>query len=107
MSKTKIMRHVLKWLGIAVATPIVLFLLLAMALYIPAVQNFLVQKTTERLSQETGLSISIERVRLAFPLDLAVHGMQALDGRDTLVAARSLRLDVAFWPLFEGRADIE
>ena len=107
MNKTKIMRHVFKWLGIAVATPIVLFLLLAIALYIPAVQNFLVQKTTERLSQETGLSISIERVRLAFPLDLAVHGVQALDGRDTLVAARSLRLDVAFWPLFEGRADIE
>lgn len=107
MNKRKILGRVLKWGGIVVATPIVLFLLLAIALYIPAIQNFLVQKTTERLSQETGLDVSIERVRLAFPLDLAVHGVQALDGGDTLVAARSLRLDVAFWPLFEGRADIE
>lgn len=107
MSKKTIMRRAFKWIGIAVATPIVLFLLLAIALYIPAVQNFLVQKTTERLSQETGLKVSIEHVRLAFPLDLAVHGVLALDGRDTLVSARSLRLDIAFWPLFEGRADIE
>lgn len=106
MNKKKILRRTAAGLGIAVATPVVLFLMLAVAIYIPPVQDFIVRKTTARLSASTGLDIRIDRVRLAFPLDLAVSGLLAADQGDTLVAARSLRLDVALRPLFSGRADI-
>jgi len=106
MDRTKIFRKTLKWLGVAVAVPVVLFLLLAVALYIPPIQNFIVDKAAARISASTGLDVRIDRVRLAFPLDLAVHGMQALESGDTLLAVRSLRLDVSLLPLFKGRADI-
>lgn len=106
MDRKKFFRRTLKGVGLAVAFPVVLFLLLAIALYIPPIQNFLVHQTAARISASTGLKVSIDRVRLAFPLDLAVHGVQALDKGDTLFSVRSMRLDVSLLPLFQGRADI-
>lgn len=107
MDRTKLFRRTLKGLGLAIVIPIVLFLVLATALYIPPIQNFIVHKAASRISASTGLDVRIDRVRLAFPLDLAVHGVQALDGTDTLLAVRALRLDVSLLPLFHGRADID
>lgn len=96
-----------RWLAAVALTPVALFFVLAIIVYLPPVQQYLADKTCQRLSAETGLDIRIDHVRLAFPLDLAANGFSACEGRDTIVAARSLRLDVAFWPLFRGRADIE
>ena len=47
------------------------------------------------------------RERLAFPLDLAVHHMTAVEKGDTLLNADRLRLNVKLMPLFEGRADVD
>ncbi len=97
----------LKWIAVAVALPIVLFLLLAVLIYIPPVQNFAVHRVAEHLSQTMGMDIRVERVRLAFPLDLALHRVTAIERGDTLLATRSLRLHVKLLPLFEGRADVD
>ena len=101
------MKKALKWLGITVATPIALFLLLAILLYIPPVQNFAVHQVANYLSGNLGMDVRIDKVRLAFPLDLAVHHMTAVEKGDTLLNADRLRLNVKLMPLFEGRADVD
>lgn len=101
------MKKALKWLGITVATPIALFLLLAILLYIPPVQNFAVHQVANYLSGNLGMDVRIDKVRLAFPLDLAVHNMTAVEKGDTLLNADRLRLNVKLMPLFEGRADVD
>ena len=101
------MKKALKWLGITVATPIALFLLLAILLYIPPVQNFAVHRVANYLSGNLGMDVRIDKVRLAFPLDLAVHHMTAVEKGDTLLNADRLRLNVKLMPLFEGRADVD
>lgn len=103
----KPIKKALKWLGIAVATPIALFLLLAILLYIPPVQNFAVHQVANYLSDNLGMDVRIDKVRLAFPLDLAVHHMTAVEKGDTLLNADRLRLNVKLMPLFEGRADVD
>ena len=100
-------KKALKWLGIAVATPIALFLLLAILLYIPPVQNFAVHQVANYLSGNLGMDVRIDKVRLAFPLDLAVHHMTAVEKGDTLLNADRLRLNIKLMPLFEGRADVD
>lgn len=100
-------KKALKWLGITVATPIALFLLLAILLYIPPVQNFAVHQVANYLSGNLGMDVRIDKVRLAFPLDLAVHHMTAVEKGDTLLNADRLRLNVKLMPLFEGRADVD
>ena len=103
----KPIKKALKWLGITVATPIALFLLLAILLYIPPVQNLAMHQVANYLSGNLGMDVRIDKVRLAFPLDLAVHHMTAVEKGDTLLNADRLRLNVKLMPLFEGRADVD
>lgn len=104
MKKT---RKVLKWIFIALVTPIALFLLLAVLIYIPPVQNFVVHKVADEMSERMGMNISIGKVRLAFPLDLALHRLSAIEAGDTLLSVNHARLNVKLLPLFEGRADVD
>lgn len=104
--KIEKMSKALKWIGIIVGTPMVLFLLLALLIYLPPVQNFLVKKATAIASDELGMNVSIERVRLAFPLDLALDKFVAVQGKDTVLAAGSLTADVEILPLFQQVVNI-
>ena len=103
----KIWRRIVVAAGCIVATPIVLFLLLAILIYIPPVQNFAVCKVAAGLSESLGMSVGVERVRLAFPLDLAVHNVLAATPSDTVLDLRALRLSVPLRPLFSGRIDVD
>ena len=47
------------------------------------------------------------RVRLGFPLRLALHEVLAKEQADTLLYARSALLDVRLWPLFSGVVDVD
>ena len=105
--KTQRLPQVLKWLSIIIACPIILFLLLAVTIYIPPIQNWVVDRTASYLSSKTGTRINIDNIRLAFPLDLSVNGMQAIQASDTLLAARNLRLKVKLLPLLHSIVDVE
>ena len=58
------MMRALKWLGIAVLIPILLFALLAVLLYLPPVQNWAVKRVAAIASEKTGMEISVEHVNL-------------------------------------------
>ena len=103
----KYLKKIAKWLCVVVVAPIALFLLLAIMLYIPPIQNFVVHRVAASMSEKMGMDISIDHVRLAFPLDLALHRTIAVEAGDTLLRANSLRLNVKLLPLLEGRADID
>ena len=100
------MRSLFKVLGVVIASPVVAFFVVAILIYLPPVQEIIKNKVTEKLSAESGLNISIEHVRLAFPLDLSLERTKALDGRDTILVADALRLDVKLLPLFQGKVDV-
>ena len=58
-------------LGIAL-TPFLLLGLLFVLVYFPPIQKFAVDKAAGILSEEMDMNVTVERVRLAFPLDLNV-----------------------------------
>ena len=87
-------KSLLKWTCTLALSPIALFLVVALLVYIPPVQQFIVNLAAEKLSESMGMDFRIERVRLAFPLDLALHGVTACEKGDTLLDAQSARLDV-------------
>ena len=53
-------------------TPIILFVILMILLYVPPVQNFIRKQATAIASDATGMNISVERIDLRFPLNLLV-----------------------------------
>ena len=89
-----------------VLTPIILFILLVGLLYIPPIQNYVVDKVADAMSDSTGLSFRVDEVRLAFPLDLKVNGVKADLRGDSVLNVREMKLDLEFFPLFKGQANV-
>lgn len=107
-----------KWLKGALwvlLTPIVLFVILMILLYVPPVQNFIRKQATAIASDATGMNISVERIDLRFPLNLLVRGVQVVQSEadaadvqhpDTLLNLGSLNVSVQAWPLLQGRVEV-
>ena len=102
-----LMKKIMKWIGIAVITPILLFIILAVLLYLPPVQNWAVQKVAAIASEKTGMEISVEHVRLAFPLDLGIEGFKAIKESDTIADIKEMVVDVRLLPLLKKRVVID
>ncbi len=108
------MKKVLKWMGIALLAPVLLVAMLAVSLYIPPIQNWAVKKAASVASEKTGMDISVERVRLQFPLDLRLEGFRMLrqndslpQCKDTIADIRSLVVDVQLWPLLKKQVEVD
>ena len=102
----KILKKAFRCSAFIALSIVMLFLLLAIVVYLPPVQQIIKNKTTEVLSRETGLDIKISKIRLSFPLDLLIDNMSATDRGDTIVAAQQLLLDVKLLPLIEKKIEL-
>ena len=108
------MKKAMKWIGIAVLTPFLLFLILTALLYLPPVQNWAVQKATAIASEKTGMEISIDHISLEFPLDLGINGFRVIKQndslpqiKDTIADVKKFVADVRLLPLFRQRVIID
>ena len=91
----KILKHTLRTLLV-----ILLVLLLVPALlYVPAVQDLARRRAVAYASRTLGMEVSVERIRLAFPLRLTVDNTLLADRTDTLLRCGRLSLNAALWPL--------
>ena len=101
-------RKLLKLFGIATLVVVMLIVVLVGAVYVPPVQRWAVGRVSAALEEKMGLKVDIDEVSLTPFLNLNVGNLRATDAvGDTLILAQRLHLDVAFWPLWEGRADID
>ncbi len=102
------MSRLLKWIGAAVATPIVAAIAAVTALYLPPVQDFAVRKLCEYASEQTGMDIKVDRLRLSPWADLKLDGLTAVDAEgDTVVAARQATVDLRLRDIFKKKVGIE
>lgn len=102
------MKRWIKWIGIILLIPVALVLLLAVLLYVPAFQNFVIREVTHYASKTTGMQIGFDRVRLSFPLDLTLEGVQLIEPpADTLLLLKQLTLSVKPLPLLRKEVVID
>ena len=92
-------RKWIKWVSWILLTPILLFVVLMVLLYVPPVQNFLRKQATSYASEATGMQINVGRIDLRFPLNLLVP--------DTLLTLGSLNVHVQAMPLFKGKIEVD
>ena len=103
------MKKFFKWTGIVLLSPILLFVILAVLLYLPPVQNWAVQRLTAYASGQTGMDISVGHVHLKFPLDLEADDVTVVArgddaptaAGDTIAAIGRAVVDVRLWPLLK------
>ena len=108
------MKKTLKWMGIVALTPILLFIILAVLIYLPPVQNWAVKRVASIASEKTGMEITVDHVNLEWPLDLGVNGFRVIKQNDSLPQVRDtiadighLVADVRLWPLLKKRVIID
>ena len=101
------MRRWIKWIGIVCLIPVVLVLLVSVLLYIPPFQNFAVRQATEYASKATGMQIGIEKIRLSFPLNLTIKGVEVISKADTLLTLQSLGVNIRPLPLLHKQVLVE
>ncbi|MBQ4041321.1 MAG: phage tail protein, partial [Prevotella sp.] len=116
MSNIQANIHMPMWAKVAlgvILTPIVVVVLLAVALYLPPVQKWAVDKASEYASRETGMEISVGGVHLAFPLDLSLEEVKCLKQndslpqvKDTILLVKQAVVDVQLLPLLNSNVVI-
>lgn len=100
-------RKWIKWVSWIILTPILLFVVLMILLYVPPVQNFLRKQATAYASQATGMQINVGRIDLRFPLNLLVRDVEVVQAPDTLLTLASLNVHVQAMPLFKGKIEVD
>lgn len=108
------MKKLLLWTWIVLLTPVLLFLVLMVLLYLPPVQNFAVQRVASFMSERTGTDVGVKRVTLRFPLDLNVKGVRFImpndslpQVRDTVADVENVVANVKLMPLFHKRVVVK
>lgn len=99
-----------KWfrrIAIALFAPWGLLLLLSILIYVPFIQNILKNAVTSYVSTTTGFRVSINKVQLSFPLDLAINGTTVISTTDTLLTADKLVVDVGVIKLLSGEFHVD
>ena len=97
------MKKAFWWILGILLSPVLLFVLLTILIYLPPVQNWLVDKVAAYASEETGMEITVNHVDLSFPLDLGVDGVRVIHQPDTIADVERLVVDVQLLPLFGGK----
>ena len=97
------MKKAFWWILGILLSPVLLFVLLTILIYLPPVQNWLVDKVAAYASEETGMEITVDHVDLSFPLDLGVDGIRVIHQPDTIADVERLVVDVQLVPLFGGK----
>lgn len=89
--------RVIAW---AVGSVIVLLVLIALLIQIPAVQSKLTQKAVNFLEEKIGTEVSLEGVRISFPKNIVLEGLYLEDQQgDTLLYAGRFLVNTDLWAL--------
>ena len=100
------MKKLFWWILIILLSPVLLFVVLTVLLYLPPVQNWAVDKVTAIASEKTGMDISVGHVDLSFPLDLSIDNFRVLQKPDTLADVERMVVDMQLLPLLDSKVVI-
>ncbi len=90
-----------------VASIIMLVVLLAISLNIPAVQNFVKDKAITYLKNKTHTEVSLESIKIALPKDVVLNKFYIEDKKgDTLLYAQKLSVDISLLKLLSNTVEI-
>lgn len=102
------MARFLRWVCIILLSPVVIFLVLTLLLYIPFIQDWAVGVACEKLSESTGKQVNVERVRLKFPLDVDLQKLCITEqSGDTLLAVGNCVLDLDMCGIFGLKVGVD
>lgn len=87
---------------------IIVILAIPVLLYVPPVQTFVKDLVCSSVRKSSGMDISIDRLRLKFPLRLTLDGVSVVEATgDTMARVKSAEIDVKLLPLLKMDAQVQ
>ena len=103
----KYFRKGLKIILWIIASVILLVVLIALSLNIPAVQNFVKDKAIGYLKNKTKTEVRLESIKIALPKDVVLNKFYIEDlNKDTLLYAEKLQVDISLFKLLKNTVEI-
>lgn len=103
----KILKKTLKVFLWIIGSSLTLFLLLVLALQIPAVQNYAKDKAVTYLEGKIKTKVAIDRIEIGLPKKVILEGFYFEDQqKDTLLAGKKLAVDISLFQLFNNKIEI-
>ena len=103
----KYLRKGLKILLWTIASIILLVVLIAISLNIPAVQNFVKDKAITYLKNKTKTEVRLESIKIALPKDVVLNKFYIEDRKgDTLLYAEKLQVNISLFKLLKNTVEI-
>ena len=89
------------------ASILLLVILVAVSLNIPAVQNFVKDKAITYLKNKTKTEVRLESIKIALPKDVVLNKFYIEDRKgDTLLYAEKLQVDISLFKLLKNTVEI-
>ncbi|TKC08109.1 translocation/assembly module TamB [Pedobacter polaris] len=103
----KYLRKGLKIFLWTIASIILLVVLIALSLNIPAVQNFVKDRAITYLKNKTKTEVRLESIKIALPKDVVLNKFYIEDRKgDTLLYAEKLQVDISLFKLLKNTVEI-
>ena len=97
-----------KILAFIIGSIVLLLILINLAIRIPALQNYIVQKSVKILSEQTGAKINLDRILISFPKTILIEGLYVEDlKKDTLAYIGQLNVNASLWRLLRKEIHIQ
>lgn len=96
-----------KVLGYTLLSVVLLVIILALVIQIPAVQNKLVEKAVSYVENKIGTRVTLEHLSLSFPKALVLEGVYLEDQKaDTMLYVGRLSIDTDLWALTRNNIEL-
>jgi len=102
-----VLKKMLKAILWVVGVFVFLFVLVALIIQIPAVQNKIVHAATSFVSDKTHTRVEIKNVSISFPKSVVIEGLYLEDlKKDTLIYAGKIKANVSLYNLLFSKINI-
>lgn len=106
MNKRSFTYIILKTALIIICLPVTILLLSAVALYIPAIQQYTVDKVCKSLSEHSGYTIEAKRFHLTFPLKINIDDINVRKENGLNAQGSNICVNISLLPLLRGEVEV-
>lgn len=102
-----LLRRLIKAILWGIITLVLLLVVIALLIQIPAIQNKIIHGVTDYISNKTHSKIELKNIGISFPKSVVIEGLYLEDlKKDTLLYAGKTKVNIALYELFHHKISI-
>lgn len=98
---------ILRIVSMLILLPIIVMGLLVVALYVPPIQDFAIEKICTYVKEKSGYDVRIGAFHLAFPIKATINDFEVAKSDTTISRGEQIETSIRIMPLLRGEIEID